>query len=819
MKNRSASATAARACLPEPEDPTPGTLVPNPGNPPLHFFEPKATRKKHHKGHAARNAEAWQASGREGIHALRGRIARISSSSRRRCSLPARPWPSTSSPEPKASTPTSTKADRPATQAGSHPARLTFSVDFEGSRAAGRRRAARPQPRTAAGPARKPDRDRADLLQPGRLHNPAQLALGSEPLRRELPGQHPGRHRHRALLLRRRRNPHLRPLQSRPHRACPLSSASTPTAPRSSSCPRSARPKANTGSPWRRANVSQLLDVSGLTLTIWGVPWSVLHNDQRGNCLNEAEPAFGWAKCSVGPPGERNSAARLPHPADLLRRAARFTASANSWQQPAPPRPADAGQRRRSTGCDSLDFEPQRRRPADQPPRLLALGLRVRHRRRHLTASPLHPGARAGCPTPVRKAVVALPEGVTINPSVGAGPRRLHAGPVRAETPTSPPGAGCPNESKIGDFTVRSPLVAGALEGRDLPRRAATTTPSAPDRRLPGRQVDPARHPRQGRRRAAAPTPRTGSLTATFDDLPQLPYSDLQHPLPRRPAQPAGHPGGLRPDLDRGRPHALARREPGPARIAARRDHRRRRRRPLPRRPRALRARGEGGTLNSHAGAYSPFYLHLTRNDASRRSPPTRPHSRRGCSASSPASPTAPTPRSPPRGAAPGSTSATTPPARRPADRPHHLRLRRRLGPHLRARQPLPRRPLPRRRRSRWSRSTRPWSAPSTSAWSIVRSAIRIDPATAQASIDATGTDPIPHIVNGIPIHLRDVRVYIDRPASPSTRPAANSSSVASALNGAGAALRRSRRRHPRHRHRPSRPSTAPRSASSRGSA
>lgn len=33
---------------PEPEDPTPGTLVPNPGNPPRHVFEPG---KKHHKKH------------------------------------------------------------------------------------------------------------------------------------------------------------------------------------------------------------------------------------------------------------------------------------------------------------------------------------------------------------------------------------------------------------------------------------------------------------------------------------------------------------------------------------------------------------------------------------------------------------------------------------------------------------------------------------------------------------------------------------------------------------------------------------------------
>jgi hypothetical protein len=34
---------------PEPEDPTPGTLVPNSGNPPLHISEPK--KKKPRKGH------------------------------------------------------------------------------------------------------------------------------------------------------------------------------------------------------------------------------------------------------------------------------------------------------------------------------------------------------------------------------------------------------------------------------------------------------------------------------------------------------------------------------------------------------------------------------------------------------------------------------------------------------------------------------------------------------------------------------------------------------------------------------------------------
>jgi hypothetical protein len=41
---------------PEPEDPTPGTLVPNPGNPPRHYAEPKKHGKtKHGKEHHKRH--------------------------------------------------------------------------------------------------------------------------------------------------------------------------------------------------------------------------------------------------------------------------------------------------------------------------------------------------------------------------------------------------------------------------------------------------------------------------------------------------------------------------------------------------------------------------------------------------------------------------------------------------------------------------------------------------------------------------------------------------------------------------------------------
>jgi hypothetical protein len=69
----------------------------------------------------------------------------------------------------------------------------------------------------------------------------------------------------------------------------------------------------------------------------------------------------------------------------------------------------------------------------------------------------------------------------------------------------------------------------------------------------------------------------------------------------------------------------------------------------------------------------------------------------------------------------------------------------------------------------------------------IVRSAIRVNPTTAQVSIDSQGSDPIPHIIDGIPIHLRDVRAYIDRPNLTLNPTSCERSTLASTLNGSGA--------------------------------
>jgi hypothetical protein len=46
----------------------------------------------------------------------------------------------------------------------------------------------------------------------------------------------------------------------------------------------------------------------------------------------------------------------------------------------------------------------------------------------------------------------------------------------------------------------------------------------------------------------------------------------------------------------------------------------------------------------------------------------------------------------------------------------------------------------------------------------VIRFALRINPATAQVEIDSNGSDQIPHILDGIVLHVRDIRVYLDKP-------------------------------------------------------
>jgi hypothetical protein len=45
----------------------------------------------------------------------------------------------------------------------------------------------------------------------------------------------------------------------------------------------------------------------------------------------------------------------------------------------------------------------------------------------------------------------------------------------------------------------------------------------------------------------------------------------------------------------------------------------------------------------------------------------------------------------------------------------------------------------------------------------VVRIALTLNPETAEVEVDGSSSDPIPHILKGIPLKVRDLRVYVDR--------------------------------------------------------
>jgi hypothetical protein len=68
----------------------------------------------------------------------------------------------------------------------------------------------------------------------------------------------------------------------------------------------------------------------------------------------------------------------------------------------------------------------------------------------------------------------------------------------------------------------------------------------------------------------------------------------------------------------------------------------------------------------------------------------------------------------------------------------------------------------------------------------VIRQAFKVDPETGEVFIDATGSDPIPHIIKGIPVHASDIRAYTDRPNFVLNPSSCKRTSTASTLLGSG---------------------------------
>ena len=292
---------------------------------------------------------------------------------------------------------------------------------------------------------------------------------------------------------------------------------------------------------------SQAILVTGSTLTIWGVPADPSHDPFRGvNCLN-GDNGGSLGSCPAGVP---------PKPYLTLPTSCAgpqtFKINVDSWASPGLwggdsfLTHDSSGNPVGFEGCEHLSLTPEVsvKPTIDQASTPSGLDFKIDIADEGLTA----PGGLAQ--SQIKKTIVTLPEGVTVNPSAGEGLGACTPSDYHRETAESAPGAGCPNSSKIGEVTIESALLSQPVKGSLFlaePYENPFPEPQAghPNGSLLAVYIV-AKLPDRGLVIKSAgkvePDPVTGQLTTTFDNIPQLPFSSFRAAFPRRPERAAGHP-------------------------------------------------------------------------------------------------------------------------------------------------------------------------------------------------------------------------------------------------------------------------------------
>ena len=520
--------------------------------------------------------------------------------------------------------------------------------------------------------------------------------------------------------------------------------------------------------------IDNVVPIGGSRLTIWGNPASPIHDKERGQCqgsigrtcpTNVAEKPFlvlpraceGPLPSSYVSDSWEEPGAFLPNGDPDLSDPNWVTGGAITHDDAAPANPLGM------TGCGKLGFSPSIKAApttkASSSPTGLDFSLDVADE--GITA----PEGLAQ--SDIRKSVVTLPEGFSVNPSIAEGLEVCTPGQLSRETATSEPGAGCPNASKIGSVEVESPLLTENIKGA-LYQAAPYDNPFnslialyivIQNPNLGIKVVQPLN---------VVPDPVTGRLTTVAEDMPQLPFSHFRLHFREGARSPLASPPGcgtydaeadLYPWAGGAPVHTtsafqiISGPDAGPCPSGG-----------LPPFKPGLIA----GSINNAAGRFSPFNVRLFRTDSEQeithfsiKLPPGITAKLAGVPYCSNAQIAAATARKGPHGGQEELDDPSCPAASEIgrtlvgggvgsalAYAPGKVYL---AGPYNGSNLSI-------------VAITAGIVGPFDVGTVVVREALKIDPETAEAFIDATGSDPIPHIIKGVPVHLRDVRVYTDRP-------------------------------------------------------
>jgi hypothetical protein len=466
----------------------------------------------------------------------------------------------------------------------------------------------------------------------------------------------------------------------------------------------------------------------------------------------------------------------------------------NSWENPgvfAEPAPifthddATPPNPQGMTGCSKLAFDPtisaKPTTKAAASPTGLDFSLDIKDE------GIRNPEGLAG--SDVKKAVVTLPEGFSTNPSLAEGLNVCTEADLARESVNSEPGDGCPNESKIGTVEVETPLLEENVNGSLFIAKpyenpfgsliALYLVIKNPTLGIVVKQALKVEN-----------DPVTGRITTVAENLPQLPFSHFRLHFREGTRSPLASPSGC------GAYNASATLTPwsggapvttdslfqiitgpgaGPCPSGG----------APPFRPDLV-----AGTLNNAAGTYSPFSLRLSRNDGegeftrfSIKLPPGLTGKLAGIPFCPDAAIAAAKARTGPHGGQEEIENPSCPAASEVgrtlagagvgpslAYAPGKVYL---AGPYNGSALSI-------------AAITAAKVGPFDLGTVVIRSALKVNPETAEVFIDPTGSDPIPHIIKGIPVHARDIRVYVDRPGFVLNPTSCERTSTASTVLGSG---------------------------------
>ncbi len=509
-------------------------------------------------------------------------------------------------------------------------------------------------------------------------------------------------------------------------------------------------------------------ELDSVALTVWGVPAAEIHDPLRwsgGVAVGGGGGHFGAPSTVASAPFFTNPTACTAEPLE-----AKFTVT--SWEHPDESEsPEPVGMPFGPiVGCDRLSMDPSLAAETTSDSAYAPTGFDL------VTKIPQTYENPEGLATStLKKEVVTLPEGMTVNPSSGAGLQACSESQYAEEqvqertAQEKAEGHGCPSASKLATVKIKTPSLAEEVTGSvflatPAPRGAAEPANNPFDSLLAIYLI--ARAENRGvlvkSPGLVQPDEATGRLVTTFDDLPPLPFAvatfafnqGANAPLVTPPTcgaytvkaelTPWSDPEGLplTPEIP-AFPISANCPSGGVPPFA----------------PQAV-----AGTLDNAAGSYSPLDIRVSRNDGeqeitgfSSQMPPGLTADLTGVPFCSEAS----------IEAARGVTGAQeeAEPSCPPASEIGHTIAEAGVGPVL-AQTPGklymagPYQGAPFSIVSITSAKVGPFDLGTV----VVHLPLFIDPVTSVVTVGSGTANQIPHIIKGIVIHLRNIHVYVSRP-------------------------------------------------------